>query len=115
MSTFAYFNVTTVDVTTLSAIETVTSTNAAQALKGSPVCITICNIDASGDDCTIDLYLESSGAASTIYMLHDTIIPGGSTLILEKPELNFDSTVYALKFKLTSVAATQLVDIKLEY
>ena len=43
------------------------------------------------------------------------VIPGGSTLLLEKPELNYDSTIYALKFQLTSVAATQLVDIKVEY
>ena len=115
MSTFAYFNVTTVAVTTLSAIETVTSTNAAQALKGSPKCLAMCNRDASGDECIVDLYLENSASTSTVYILHDALIPGGSTLVLEKPELNFDSTIYALKFKLTSVAATQLVDIKLEY
>ena len=114
MSTFSYFNVTTTAVTTLSGIETITS-NSAQNIKGSPKCITMCNKDASGDDCTIELYLENSGATSTVYILHDIIIPGGSTLILEQPEINFDSTVYALKFKLTSVAATQLVDIKIEY
>ena len=114
MSTFSYFNVTTTAVTTLSGIETITS-NSAQNIKGSPKCITMCNKDASGDDCTIELYLENSGATSTVYILHDVIIPGGSTLILERPEINFDSTVYALKFKLTTVAATQLVDIKIEY
>ena len=114
MSTFSYFNVTTTAVTTLSSIETITSTTA-QNLKGSPNCITICNKDSSGDDCTIDLYLDNSDSTSSFYILHDVIIPGGSTLILEKPEINYDSSVYALKFKLTSVAATQLVDIKIEY
>ena len=115
MSTFAYYNISTTDVTTISAIDSVNSTSIAQDIKGSPKCITMCNKDASGDDCTIELYLENIGATSTVYILHDVIIPGGSTLILEQPEINFDSTVYALKFKLTTVAATQLVDIKIEY
>ena len=114
MSTFSYFNVTTTAVTTLSGIETITS-NSAQNIKGSPNCITICNKDSSGDDCTIDLYLENSDSTSIFYILHDVVIPGGSTLVLEKPEINYDSSIYALKFKLTSVAATQLVDIKIEY
>ena len=70
MSTFSYFNVTTTAVTTLSGIETITS-NSAQNIKGSPKCITMCNKDASGDDCTIELYLENSGATSTVYILHD--------------------------------------------
>jgi len=114
VSTFSYFNVTTTAVTTLSSIETITSTTA-QNLKGSPNCIAICNKDSSGDECTIDLYLDSSGSTSSFYILHDVVIPGGSTLILEKPEINYDSSIYALKFKLTSVAETQLVDIKVEY
>ena len=114
MSSFSYFNVTTTAVTTLSSIETITSTTA-QNLKGSPNCIAICNKDSSGDECTIDLYLDSSGSTSSFYILHDVVIPGGSTLILEKPEINYDSSIYALKFKLTSVAETQLVDIKVEY
>ena len=49
------------------------------------------------------------------YLLHDVVIPGGSTLLLEQLELSYDSTIYALKFKLTSVSGTQLVDIKVEY
>jgi len=114
VSSFSYFNVTTTAVTTLSSIETITSTTA-QNLKGSPNCIAICNKDSSGDECTIDLYLDSSGLTSSFYILHDVVIPGGSTLILEKPEINYDSSIYALKFKLTSVAETQLVDIKVEY
>ena len=35
--------------------------------------------------------------------------------MLEKPELNYDSTIFALKFKLTSVSDTQLVDIKVQH
>lgn len=115
MSTFAYYNVSTTSITTISAIDSVGSTSAADGQLGAPKIVTICNKDATGDSCVIELYIDNSDSSKTYYILHDLTIPGGSTLVLERPELNYDSTVYALKFKLTSVSATQLVDIKVEY
>ena len=121
MSTFKYFNVSTANVTELAAIEAIGSTSPYGVIQneiivGPPSYITMCNKDASGDECVVELYLENTSATpATIHILHDTIIPSGATLILEEPELKYDTTVYALKFKLTSVAATQLVDIKVEY
>ena len=115
MATFAYFNVSTANVTTIAAADVV-STNTTNNILGPPKHVTLCNKDASGDECIVELYLENTSATpATIHILHDTIIPSGATLILEEPELKYDTTVYALKFKLTSVAATQLVDIKVEY
>ncbi len=122
MSTFKYFNVSTTAETELAAIETVNKTGTypytgiGVAILGPPKYVTMCNKDASGDDCVVELFIENTSATpATVHILHDTIIPSGATLILEEPELNYDTTVYALKFKLTSVAATQLVDIKVEY
>jgi|TARA_B100001094_G_scaffold192552_1_gene186431 hypothetical protein len=115
MSTFAYYNITSASVTVISAIDSVSSTDTVASIKGSPTYITMCNRDASGDSCVVDLYIENSDASDTYYILHDVTIPGGATLILEKPELSYDSTLYKLKFQLTSVADTQLVDIKVQY
>ena len=115
MSTFAYYNVTSASATVISAIDSVSATDTIASIKGSPTCVTICNKDATGDSCVVDLYIENSDASKTYYILHDITIPGGATLILEKPELSYDSTLYKLKFQLTSVADTQLVDIKVQY
>ena len=73
---------------------------------GSPKSMTICNLDASGDACVVDLYLDDGGGADTInplYILHGVTIPSGATLLLEETELTYDSS------------ATQLIDIKLTY
>ena len=115
MATFAYYNISTASATTISAIDAVSSTTITNDIKGPPRYVTLCNKDASGDNCTVDLYIDNSDSSKTYYILHDLVIPGGATLLLESPELNYDSTIYALKFQLTSVAATQLVDIKVEY
>ena len=107
MATFAYYKITTTDATTISAKEI-----------GDPKSITLCNLDASGDDCTIDLYLEDGGGSDTqnpIYILHDVVIPGGATLVLERPEILYDSIAYGLTVLLTSVSATQLLDVKVAY
>ena len=188
---FAYYNVSTADKVTLSAVDSVADT---LAIKGPPKYITLCNKDASGDACVIDLYIVSQvgtditatgtlanetdnhpttnavpltvdgttatddlfkneqvwksdgtlyGTCTTVgsgtlinfangisqiiqnnrelstgtryYILHDVSIPKGHTLVLESPELDYDSTMYALNFLLTSVSATQLVDIKVTY
>tara|TARA_B100001113_G_C20989428_1_gene569838 strand:- start:354 stop:947 length:594 start_codon:yes stop_codon:yes gene_type:complete len=197
MATFTYYKISTVDITTISAADSVSSdypVSLSQSMQGSPRAITICNNDASGDACTVDLFINSeSGADITdtgtnvneianykttnsvtltvdgtsatddlfkseqvwksdgtlfgtctsvtntttlvfsggisqdvldnadlytgtrYYILHDVVIPGGSTLLLEQPELNYDSTLYSLKFKLTSVSSSQIANIKVEY
>ena len=113
---FKYFNVSTDSVLVITDKDTVDLSNLANKITGPPKYVTICNNDASGDECTVDVFLENTAlTVSKVSILHDIVIPGGSTLLLEPPELNYDSTTYALKFKLTSVAATQLVDIKVEY
>ena len=104
MANFAYYNITTTAVTTISAID-----------QPQVKSITLCNKDASGDACTIDVYIDNSDSTSTIYILHDVVIPGGSTLVLEKPEIDFDVTIYALKLLLTTVSGTQLLDVKVTY
>ena len=104
MANFAYYNITTAAVTTISAID-----------QPQVKSITLCNKDASGDACTIDMYIDNSDSTSTIYILHDVVIPGGSTLVLEKPEIDFDVTTYALKLLLTTVSGTQLLDVKVIY
>tara|TARA_R100001509_G_scaffold162339_2_gene133706 strand:+ start:793 stop:1137 length:345 start_codon:yes stop_codon:yes gene_type:complete len=114
MSAFKYFNIDTTNVETLAAIETPDGNNAAQIISSSPKCITICNFDASGDSCTIDLFLVPS-SGTDVYLLHDVVIPGGVTLVLNEDELQYDTTIYALKFKLSSVSASQKVDIKITY
>ena len=107
MATFAYYKITTVAATTISAKEI-----------GDPKSITLCNLDASGDKCTIDLYLEDGGGSDTqnpIYILHDVVIPSGTTLVLEHPEILYDSIAYGLVVKLTTVGGTQLLDVKVAY
>ena len=108
MATFAYYKISTTDATTISAKEV-----------GDPKSITLCNLDASGDDCTIDLYLEdglgANDAQNPIYILHNIVIPSGTTLVLEHPEILYDSITYGLTVLLTSVSATQLLDIKVAY
>jgi hypothetical protein len=107
MANFAYYKITTAAATTISAITV-----------GDPESITICNLDADGSDCTIDLYLHDGGADDTqnpIYILHDVVIPGGATLVLEHPEILYDSITYGLTILLTSVSATQLLDVKVAY
>mgnify|MGYP001592388519 FL=1 len=103
MATFAYYKITTTDATIISAKEI-----------GDPKSITLCNLDASGDDCTIDLYLQDD-TLDDIYILHDVVIPGGATLVLEHPEILYDSIAYGLTVLLTSVSATQLLDVKVAY
>ncbi len=116
MASFKYFNVSTDSAVEITAKDTVDLSNLTNKITGPPQYVTICNNDASGDECTVDLFLENTAlTVSNVSILHDVVIPGGSTLVLEPPELNYDSTVYALKFKLTSVTSSQLVDIKVQY
>ena len=114
MSAFKYFNVTTASDFVLAAIETPDGNNAAQIISSSPKCITICNTDATGDDCSINLFLVPT-SGSNVRLLHKVILPAGTTLFLNKTELEYDTTVYALKFNLSSVSSSQQVDIKVTY
>ena len=103
MATFAYYKISTAAATIISAKEI-----------GDPKSITLCNLDVDGSDCTIDLYLQDD-TLDDIYILHDVVIPGGSTLVLEHPEILYDSIAYGLAVLLTSVSATQLLDVKVAY
>ena len=104
MATFAYYKISTAAATTISAKEI-----------GDPKSITLCNRDADGSDCTIDLFLDDFEGVQKVYILHDVVIPGGSTLVLEHPEILYDSIAYGLVVKLASVSATQLLDVKVAY
>jgi len=203
MPSYAYYNVSTVDVTTLtsanssvasSASDYISSPDGIQEYFGPPKSITICNLDASGDDVTVDLFIASAlgtnitdtgvnvneianyatkssvtltvdttaatkevfenekvyasdgtliGTCTTFtndttlvfgnginqdvldntslytgtryYILHDIVIPGGSTLVLDEAELSYNSNDYDLKFKLSSVAESQIANIKVVY
>ena len=103
MATFAYYKITTTDATTISAKEI-----------GDPKSITLCNRDADGSDCTIDLLLDDFDGQK-VYILHDVVIPGGATLVLEHPEILYDSIAYGLVVSLTTVSGTQLLDVKVAY
>ena len=66
MATFTYYKISTVDITTISAADSVSSdypVGLSQSMQGSPRAITICNNDASGDACTVDLFINSESGA----------------------------------------------------
>tara|TARA_R110002020_G_scaffold155838_1_gene337178 strand:- start:1176 stop:1787 length:612 start_codon:yes stop_codon:yes gene_type:complete len=46
------------------------------------------------------------------HILHDVVIPGGSTLVLDEAELAYNSNDYHLKFKLSTVSGGQIACIK---
>ena len=104
MADFAYYNITTTAVTTISAID-----------NGTPKNIVICNTDATGDSCVIDLFIDNADSSKTYYILHDVEIPSSSTLVLEQPEVSYDSLIYNLKFLLTSASDNRSVDVKITY
>jgi len=107
MATFAYYKISTVVATTISAKEI-----------GDPKSITLCNLDGDGSDCTVNLYLEDGGGTddqNPIYILHDIVIPGGTTLVLEHPEILYDSITHGLTILLTSVSSGQLLNVKVAY
>ena len=58
--------------------------------------VQICNTEAS-DSASIDLYIQDkSDNTSKTYLLNNTIIPNGATLILESEDLYFDNVAYDL-------------------
>ena len=83
--------------------------------------INICNIHAT-DECSVDLYLYKEitssranehetnnwdkynnikGVSTTIYyIIKDIIIPHRGSLLLERPEIDFDNSQYSLYIKL---------------
>jgi|19_taG_2_1085344.scaffolds.fasta_scaffold84097_1 hypothetical protein len=80
---------------------------------GPPDNLVISNADASGDSCTFDLFFTDG--TDTHYILRSTEVPAGAALVLEGLEIEYDTTTYALKAQLDSVAATQILTIKATY
>jgi len=126
MSTFVHYKVTTTDITTISAKDTIATTadygsgtyitegdgTSVEDIKGAPTSIVITNIDANG---SVAFHLWLSDGTTDRYILYKYVMPFTSTLVLEHPEINYDSFTYDLKFQLTSVAASEQVDIKVQY
>ena len=124
MSTFVHYKITTAVATTIHAKDTVlpstdyeggnvTIDGDSVITKEAPTAVTITNIDASGDFCSINLYLDDG--TNNYYILSKHILPSPGTLVLEKPELNYDTSIYDLKFLLGSVSSGEQVDIKVQY
>jgi len=58
--------------------------------------ISICNIEASAA-ATVDLYIEDmSDSTSKTYILNNTVIPNGATLVLETEDLQYPYDEYDL-------------------
>ena len=121
MSTFAHYKVTTADVTPISAKDSITTDyeagtyiteGDATVIKGAPTSVVITNIDTNGP-VTFSLWL--SDGTTDRYILASYVLPFTSTLVLEHPEINYDSFTYDLKFQLASVSASEQVDIKVQY
>ena len=53
---FAYYNISTTDKTTISAVDTIVDT---LALQGPPKSMTICNSTVVANTCAVDLYIVS--------------------------------------------------------
>lgn len=73
--------------------------------------MTLTNIHAS-DDVVVDLYIKDS-TPTTFYILKDTTIPKGVTLVLQANEINFNNNTYTLYIKLNN--ADSAVDIITRY
>tara|TARA_R100000315_G_scaffold44183_1_gene19722 strand:+ start:770 stop:1153 length:384 start_codon:yes stop_codon:yes gene_type:complete len=126
MATFAHYKVTTTADQTISAKDTTATTTdyesgtyitegtgtSVESVKGAPTSIVITNIDANGP---VTFHLWLSDGTTDRYIMYKYVLPFTSTLVLEHPEINYDSFTYDLKFKLTSVAASEQVDIKVQY
>ena len=122
MATFAHYKVTTTADQTISAKDSAATTDYESGnavtegdsveIKGAPTFVTITNIDTNGP---VTFHLWISDGTTDRYILYKYVLPFTSTLVLERPEINYDSLTYDLKFKLTSVAASEEVDIKVQY
>lgn len=111
MATVIFTTLTTASATDIKAIETNTGAN--DTISGAPSNLVISNTDVSGDSCTFDLFITDG--TDTHYILRSTEVPVGVALILEGLELEYDTTVYALKAQLDSVSAAQILTIKATY
>jgi len=114
VATVTFTTLTTTNVTEIKAIEVeVAGAVPTTFFTGPPVNLVISNTDASGDSCTFDLFFTDG--TSTHYILRSTEVPAGAALVLEGLEIEYDTTVYALKAQLDSVSATQILTIKATY
>ena len=114
MATVTFTNLTTTAATEIKAIEVEDLTAAVTPFfTGPPNSLVISNTDSSGDSCTFDLFFTDG--TNTYYMLRSTQIPAGVALVLEGLELEYDTTVHALKAQLDSVSGSQILTIKAMY
>ena len=114
MATVTFTTLTTTGVTQVKAIEAPGDTAWDGAnITGAPSGLVVSNTDVSGDSCTFDLFLTDG--TDTHYILRSTEVPAGVALVLEGLELEYDTTVYALKAQLDSVSAAQILTIKATY
>ena len=91
-------------ITGNSAVSLITYEVKSKALSS----IAMANIHAS-DGVLVDLYLDDSTSAVDYYIIKDVSIPYGSTLILEKEELEYDMERFSLYIQLS--AADSAVDV----
>jgi len=114
MATVTFTTLTTTNVTEIKAIEVEDLTAAVTPFfTGPPNSLVISNADASGDSCTFDLFFTDG--TNTHYMLRSTEVPAGVALVLEGLELEYDTTVYALKAQMDSDASDRELTIKAMY
>ena len=79
-------------ITSATAVEIVDINTKTQRLSS----MTLANVHSA--DVTAQVYLENAAAAK-YYIIKDVVIPVGTTLKLEKDELDFDTTLYNLYVK----------------
>ncbi len=111
MATVTFTTLTNTNATDIKAIETNTGAN--DTISGAPSNLVVSNADESGDSCTFDLFLTDG--TYTYYILRSTEVPAGVALVLEGLELEYNTTVYALKAQMDSSAGSRQLTIKATY
>jgi hypothetical protein len=116
VATVTFTKLTTTAATEIKAIEVEDLTAAVTPFfTGPPNSLVISNTDSSGDSCTFDLFFTDGTADGTHYMLRSTEIPAGVALVLEGLELEYDTTVHALKAQMDNDASDRELTIKAMY
>ena len=113
MATVTFTTLTTTAATVIKAIEVPADASYISGLTGPPSNLVISNTDVSGDSCTFDLFFTDG--TDTHYILRSTEVPAGVALVLEGLELEYDTTVYALKAQMDSDASDRELTIKAMY
>ena len=76
--------------------------------------IALTNVGASSVSCFLDLYIEKQGGANSgiFYLLKNTLLPFGATLIYEEASFSTKSGEFSLFIKVTkSASETPAVDV----